>query len=458
MPYQPTWQERLEDLKIYVGPAIALSIVLGMGGWLTWRHFHPPAPLPVAAMPADETRGDAAVAASADKAPAADAGEAERLHESVSVAQSLATAAAARGSWPEALKAYQQARTAQAALNEHFPQTRFADAAALERIDAEIASASAAELAGRSLAAERDGDTASAAHRTQDASIAYTQALELQRELNEKFPRARTASVARVEALARKREIVRATAATADLAAIEQQLELLLRHREVAAAQDKIEEAAALLERTARAYPQGVASIDALRRQKIDFLNSLRGDLLTLQRDTDALLVTLGGFNSLRMLRTEVPQEMFIRLMGSNPSRNRAPTLPVDSVTWAETQEFCRRLSWVLGLPVRLPTEAEFRAAAAGPAGKDAPWSADNAAGHTHEVGLGAVALSGVADLHGNVAEWLQPAANDATRAPVAGGSFLDPASTVATLPFTLVDKRERARHVGFRVVVEPAP
>ena len=282
--------------------------------------------------------------------------------------------------------------------------------------------------------------------------------LEFDRLVHERIRLGIVSALAVNEALARKREGVLALAAAAELKTIEQQLDLLLRHHQIAAAQDKIEEGAALLERTARTYPQGIASTDGLLRRKFEFLKSSRGDLPTLQRDTDPLFVTLGGLNSLRMLRTEVSQEMFIRIMGSNPSRHRAPTLPVDSVTWAEAQEFCLRLSWALGLTARLPTEAEFRAAAFGPAGRDAPWSADNAGGQTHEVGLGAVALSGVADLQGNVAEWLQPSAAEANRAPIAGGSYLDPASVVATLPITLVDKRERARHVGFRVVVEPAP
>jgi hypothetical protein len=57
-------------------------------------------------------------------------------------------------------------------------------------------------------------------------------------------------------------------------------------------------------------------------------------------------------------------------------------------------------------------------------------------------------------DIAGNVAEWLQPPAEPAETAPVAGGSYLDPAATLADPPLVRLGKRERARHVGFRIVV----
>jgi hypothetical protein len=57
----------------------------------------------------------------------------------------------------------------------------------------------------------------------------------------------------------------------------------------------------------------------------------------------------------------------------------------------------------------------------------------------------------------GNLAEWLQPATDAGEAAPVAGGSYLDPASALTVLASTPTDKHERARHIGFRVVVDLA-
>jgi sulfatase modifying factor 1 len=52
-----------------------------------------------------------------------------------------------------------------------------------------------------------------------------------------------------------------------------------------------------------------------------------------------------------------------------------APDLPVVSVNWFEAVEFCRRMSEQWGMPVRLPTEAEWEfAARGGVEGALYPW------------------------------------------------------------------------------------
>lgn len=69
-----------------------------------------------------------------------------------------------------------------------------------------------------------------------------------------------------------------------------------------------------------------------------------------------------GGYLSL----TEVSQSMFQYVMGDNPSIGQGPDLPVNSVSWVEAIEFCRRLTsmelasdslpedWIITLPSRL--------------------------------------------------------------------------------------------------------
>jgi hypothetical protein len=91
---------------------------------------------------------------------------------------------------------------------------------------------------------------------------------------------------------------------------------------------------------------------------------------------------------------------------------------------------------------------------AASRANAAAPWSAETSGGRSREAHG---ATEGFQNLAGNLAEWLQPAGDAGDNAPIIGGSYLDPASSLATLPITALGKRERARHVGFRVVIEPA-
>lgn len=63
---------------------------------------------------------------------------------------------------------------------------------------------------------------------------------------------------------------------------------------------------------------------------------------------------------------TEVTQELWQAVMGSNPSYFKSFTRPVDNVSWEDCQEFIRRLNEFTGKKFRLPTEAEWEFAARG--------------------------------------------------------------------------------------------
>jgi formylglycine-generating enzyme required for sulfatase activity len=119
--------------------------------------------------------------------------------------------------------------------------------------------------------------------------------------------------------------------------------------------------------------------------------------------------------------RTEVTQEQWQAVMGSNPSHFRGPNLPVEQVSWTDCQAFLDRLSRrVPGRTFRLPTEAEWEyACRAGSPGSysfgDDParlgehaWFAGNADGATHPVAQKRPNDWGLCDMHGNVWEWCQ--------------------------------------------------
>ena len=66
--------------------------------------------------------------------------------------------------------------------------------------------------------------------------------------------------------------------------------------------------------------------------------------------------VTLDGF---WMMETEVTQKQWKAIMGNNPSEFRGDDLPVENVSWYDSQDFCMKTQ-KKGLPIILPTEAQW--------------------------------------------------------------------------------------------------
>jgi formylglycine-generating enzyme required for sulfatase activity len=120
---------------------------------------------------------------------------------------------------------------------------------------------------------------------------------------------------------------------------------------------------------------------------------------------------------------TEVTQEQYERVMGSNPSEFKGAQLPVETVSWEDATEFCRKLSELsaeqgAGRVYRLPTEAEWEyACRAGSKTKysfgdsesslgDYAWYISNSDRKTNPVGQKKPNAWGLYDMHGNVREW----------------------------------------------------
>ena len=115
---------------------------------------------------------------------------------------------------------------------------------------------------------------------------------------------------------------------------------------------------------------------------------------------------------------TEVTQEQWRQIMGTNPAFFKGDDLPVERVTWDEAVEFCRLLSEKEKKRYRLPTEAEWEyACRAGTTsvyytGKneaaldEAGWYLGNSGNQSHPVGLKQPNPWGLYDMHGNVSEW----------------------------------------------------
>ena len=118
---------------------------------------------------------------------------------------------------------------------------------------------------------------------------------------------------------------------------------------------------------------------------------------------------------------TEVTQELWQTVMGSNPSDfTGSSQLPVEKVSWDDCQTFITKLNALTGMQFRLPTEAEWEFAARGGNSSqgykysgsnnidDVAWYKSNSNYKTHEVGTKAPNELGLYDMSGNVDEWCQ--------------------------------------------------
>jgi formylglycine-generating enzyme required for sulfatase activity len=118
------------------------------------------------------------------------------------------------------------------------------------------------------------------------------------------------------------------------------------------------------------------------------------------------------------MGKYEVTQEQWEAVMGSNPSSNKGPKLPVTVISWNDCQEFITKLNAKTNGCYRLPTEEEWEYACRagtstaysfgdGITPKDANYK-DSNINQTIKIGSYTQNAFGLYDMHGNVFEWCE--------------------------------------------------
>jgi len=372
-------------------------------------------------------------------------------------AEKKATEAAAKEDWESAKSHLREAIELQKELNLEFRGLRYADVTRLSKLEVELASLESSNLYEEITAMVEQSEAALAEKKYTEAAEMLRKASRLQGQLNYEHPHSRFAS----ESLADEYDNRAADALSSELGEeILSEIEVLdqsLRDRKAWIAAEMIPSLYNKAELFRENYPRSTMLTDEMLL-KLQFLNYVKEDIPMLQDRILGLLLPIPGQSDWYMTRIEVPQSLYRSIMLANPSRNEGDTLPVDSVNWYEAEEFCQKLSWVLGLPVRLPSKEEHDIAVGSLRYVDLDlisWNAQNSDDRTHEVGTKEPNAEGFHDLLGNVGEWLSfDDVSGSGEAYIAGGDAEDSVDMLADVPYVIDNTRRRNRMTGFRFVV----
>ncbi|MBR5709246.1 MAG: formylglycine-generating enzyme family protein [Thermoguttaceae bacterium] len=173
------------------------------------------------------------------------------------------------------------------------------------------------------------------------------------------------------------------------------------------------------------------------------------GNTIVFKSVTKDVAVTHGFW----MLETEVTQEMYLKVMGNNPSMFKGRYNPVEQVSWLDAQAFCKKLSEQIGTAeFYLPTEAQWvhagRAGQGGyytTGGETIPIDAANCnadfpceglprgkyLGATRPTGTYPPNAWGLYDIHGNVGEWVYDRYDPQYRAQRSVNLYFDPVGPI---------------------------
>ncbi|MCP3926769.1 MAG: SUMF1/EgtB/PvdO family nonheme iron enzyme [Desulfobacterales bacterium] len=176
----------------------------------------------------------------------------------------------------------------------------------------------------------------------------------------------------------------------------------------------------------------------------------------------------------------EVTQEMWKRVMGSNPAKFKdyGKNFPVEQVSWRDTQKFIKQLNKIEGgKHYRLPTESEWEyACRAGLKAKSIygkrkymkhVWFKVNSKNRTHRVGTRKPNKWKLYDMQGNVMEWVSDWKGDYPENSVTdptgpkkgytkvlrGGSFRHGSKHCQCSSRDALGTSSRFDYIGFRIV-----
>lgn len=373
-------------------------------------------------------------------------------------AENAAREALEKGDWATAQLQFEKAIETITQMNSTYPTSVYTDFARLQKLDIELDSLKSSSLAAKINDYLEKARSAEAAGDHILASESYGDVVEVQKELNRLFPKSEHASDEKISDYEKKRVDAYSWKFAKEIVEQDKILNRALYDGDFEKAKDISLNLLRKSEQFKTNFPRSQTVNDDLIL-RLRYITFMANNIPQIQKQVLGNLQKIEGFDSVEMLKTEVPQDLFILIMQENPSRDSDnPRKPVDSVTAEEISRFCNRLSWILGRNVSLPSKAQFKAAVGSLRYADLneiSWNNINSGGHTHPVATKKPNDRGFYDLLGNVGEYVISDDEDAVSGyKIIGGGAQTQTDSMLDLSEFSMDEKQRNRMVGFRIVV----
>ena len=356
----------------------------------------------------------------------------------------------------EAVIKARQAMEQQMVINRDHRRSRLASLLRLKQFEDTVTDLEMQETSDRILDLMAQSRAAMEGERADEAVALADEAATLQRKLIADHPSRRARLEATLAEIQQLRDSAGSLPAYLRLREAETATRTALRDRDLAVFNARLADWWRQLQELRKTYPQSIY-LGQLDDQEVSFLQERREAIPTILELVYSALVPLPGYPRTYILSTEVPQVLYASVMGLNPSSQKSPELPVDSVTWQEAQAFTRLLGWILARPVALPDRNAYLAALGEPdlsRLSASAWAMENADRQTQPTGRSLANPYGLHDLLGNVAEWLDSTEANPSEVTAIGGTARDTLARLGTLPEESRSPSERNRFIGFRFII----
>ena len=379
------------------------------------------------------------------------------LARELSETHAAATEAAKAKDWETAKKLYSKALELQETINRDYGTTTYASFTKIRELQVDLDSLKTAPLENevqeaveKALKLEADGDYNAAAELLRAA-------YDKQRNININFERSRAASKENLEKISAMMETAMSRKLHDEISGQKKRLDTFLKEGGLS---DEIpaicEELLIKCEHFKSEFPKS-AVLDEELVLSLRYLGFLGKNISVINKIVNEEMIPISPDSNTRMLKKEVTQALYKLVMQENPSRSQDELNPVETVSYANAQDFCRRLSWIMASKVSLPKPSEFREAIGSLKYVDLnaiAWHAGNSGLQTQRAGSKSANTRGFYDLLGNVAEFTMPE-NSFSKPGIIGGNAQTWTDSLSEIPFQEIEPGIRGdRMVGFRVLI----